>query len=261
MGRAKNSRNLTDGDKSTIVEQHKRGSTTAEIGRTIGRNANVVLGYLQRTGLWIRERKATRVSTSKSRGEHLTVAQRKRFARMVSDGVPYHLIASYYGFRSGNDARLYAKELGILPNRLPRQDKTGSTRRCSRCKQEKDLSQFAKQVDKHGNYLCHPCHRRVMVKYFYGISADQYDSMVAKQHGRCAICRRKPWDRATKDSARRKNLAIDHDHATGVIRGLLCTSCNKGLGLLREDPALMRAAVQYLQKHSASSRHRRSVSG
>ena len=56
-----------------------------------------------------------------------------------------------------------------------------------------------------------------------------------RQDGRCAICR----EPAAGDLA----LAEDHDHATGAIRGLLCSRCNNGLGSFRDDPELLRSAV------------------
>ena len=47
----------------------------------------------------------------------------------------------------------------------------------------------------------------------------------------------------------RKTLHIDHDHSNGVIRGLLCTACNKALGLFKDDPTRIQSAILYLQRH------------
>ena len=58
--------------------------------------------------------------------------------------------------------------------------------------------------------------RRLMT--LYGITLAQYASMLKRQGGRCAICGRPP---------KRRNLDVDHDHATGRVRGLLCFNCNK----------------------------------
>jgi Recombination endonuclease VII len=70
----------------------------------------------------------------------------------------------------------------------------------------------------------------------YGISPAEYDALLAKQNGACAICRRRPKGR----------LCVDHCHVTGRIRGLLCHSCNLALGYLRDDQASLIAAVAYL---------------
>jgi len=60
--------------------------------------------------------------------------------------------------------------------------------------------------------------------------------MYKKQHGKCAICRKK----------KKKNLDVDHCHKSGQVRGLLCNSCNQALGYLNEDENIMRNAIEYL---------------
>jgi hypothetical protein len=85
--------------------------------------------------------------------------------------------------------------------------------------------------------------RRYLLKTTYGITVDEYDSMVAKQGGRCAICR-------TEDpqSARNNVWNVDHDHDTGEVRGLLCSPCNRGMGLLQDSPDVIAKALRYLQR-------------
>lgn len=68
----------------------------------------------------------------------------------------------------------------------------------------------------------------------YGVSTETVEGLVAAQGGVCAICRQA------------EPHCVDHCHATGRIRGMLCKACNAGLGLLRDDPTLMRAAAKYL---------------
>jgi hypothetical protein len=63
--------------------------------------------------------------------------------------------------------------------------------------------------------------------------------LLSAQDGRCAIC---GAERGTR------RLAIDHDHTTGFIRGLLCVRCNTGLGSFRDDPELLRKAIEYLDR-------------
>lgn len=80
----------------------------------------------------------------------------------------------------------------------------------------------------------------------YGISATDYERMSAEQGGVCAICQRLNngrWD---------SGLYVDHDHATGRVRGLLCFSCNTALGGFRDSADLMRAGVDYLMKGRAT---------
>lgn len=65
----------------------------------------------------------------------------------------------------------------------------------------------------------------------------------------CAICGRDDLSLCEYNGQYgAKSLQIDHDHETGAFRGLLCSSCNKGLGLYRDDPALLRAAADYIEK-------------
>lgn len=75
----------------------------------------------------------------------------------------------------------------------------------------------------------------------YGISLAEYEAILAAQGGVCAICRQPE----TKPNA--THLAVDHDHGTGRVRGLLCNNCNRGVGLLADDPDRLSAAADYLR--------------
>jgi hypothetical protein len=77
--------------------------------------------------------------------------------------------------------------------------------------------------------------RRRMAQY--GLTVDAYDALLAEQGGCCAICGDPPGKRP---------LAVDHDHETGDVRGLLCLPCNTGLGLFRDDLERLAAAAAYL---------------
>ena len=79
----------------------------------------------------------------------------------------------------------------------------------------------------------------------YGIDQDEYLAMLDGQGGVCAIC-------AQPETATRrgevKALSVDHDHATGAIRGLLCQNCNTAIGLLGDNPERLQAAISYLTR-------------
>lgn len=83
--------------------------------------------------------------------------------------------------------------------------------------------------------------RRSKLKAAYGISVEDYNDMLAAQGGGCAICG------ATEPGGRTKHFPVDHCHTTGVIRGLLCTKCNRGLGLFNDDADRMGRAAKYLE--------------
>lgn len=77
------------------------------------------------------------------------------------------------------------------------------------------------------------------LKYAYGITTEQYHTMLDKQGGACAIC-------GTTSPGVKGNFHVDHDHATKTIRGLLCRNCNTALGLLKDSIDIAQAAVAYL---------------
>lgn len=79
------------------------------------------------------------------------------------------------------------------------------------------------------------------LKQKFGITADDYDQMLENQNGVCKICLR------TEPSGTR--LAVDHCHSTGKIRGLLCSNCNKGIGMFQDQPSLLNSAINYLNEN------------
>lgn len=80
----------------------------------------------------------------------------------------------------------------------------------------------------------------------YGLSLEDYDRLWDAQQGCCGICREP--EVVKEEGCRARSLAVDHDHVTGEIRGLLCNSCNLGLGKFKDDLALLDAASAYLRE-------------
>ena len=81
--------------------------------------------------------------------------------------------------------------------------------------------------------------RRASLKWAHGITPEEYDELLAKQEGKCAIC-----GRGQDDLPRR--LAVDHNHTTGKVRGLLCDNCNTAVGLLHENLLWTQKMLDYL---------------
>lgn len=106
-----------------------------------------------------------------------------------------------------------------------RTTRDGLTTRCKKCSRDNKR--------KHG--------RKANLKKRYNLSTEEYDYMSFKQGHACAICGDKPTD---------KKLSVDHNHKTGAIRGLLCSTCNTALGLLKDDPELIIKAYNYLTIHN-----------
>lgn len=83
----------------------------------------------------------------------------------------------------------------------------------------------------------------------YGIDADEYQRIHDAQGGVCAICGNAETSRHSSGAV--KSLAIDHCHESGDVRGLLCHRCNRVLGLLGDDPDLIRVAAEYVEMGGA----------
>jgi len=78
---------------------------------------------------------------------------------------------------------------------------------------------------------------RRMLK-FYGLTLARYEEMLESQQFRCAICRR--------STPTQKGWQIDHCHTSGVVRGILCSNCNMGLGQFKDDADTLVAAAEYV---------------
>ncbi len=100
---------------------------------------------------------------------------------------------------------------------------------------------------------CRACKRSGTKDHYYyrryGLDRAGVDDLRAKQSDRCAIC------------GETRPGHIDHDHDTGLTRALLCEGCNLGLGLLRDDPSLLRAAAAYVELHRARDLKARDLHG
>lgn len=84
--------------------------------------------------------------------------------------------------------------------------------------------------------------RNLRVKY--GVTPEWYGSVLAAQGGGCAVCG------SPNPGTRRMCFLVDHDHETGAARGLLCLTCNTGIGNLKDDPRLLRLAAAYLERYA-----------
>lgn len=87
--------------------------------------------------------------------------------------------------------------------------------------------------------------REIHLRNKFGITPAQYDEILERQGGMCAVCGAPP--------TRGISLHVDHDHGTGEIRGLLCFRCNNGIGLYHESTDLLERAASYL---NAEPQHR-----
>lgn len=78
-----------------------------------------------------------------------------------------------------------------------------------------------------------------------GVYPDEYQSMLSVQKGLCAICGK---EETSTIRGKVRQLAVDHCHTTGKIRGLLCGNCNRALGLLKEEPDRVKSMLKYIEE-------------
>lgn len=143
-----------------------------------------------------------------------------------------------------------------------------SSKTCSACNEIKPLDKFfAQRSTKDGKQtFCKKCNKlkyaekKSSSEYLlsqhdkhlqrkYGINLDTYEDMYVKSGGKCYICN------SVDPGQQRKHFCVDHDHKDGSIRGLLCYSCNSGLGFLKDDTDLLNKAINYLEKHKLRVQH------
>jgi len=129
---------------------------------------------------------------------------------------------------------------------------------CTKCKQEKNIVEFSEYKEKNKlkrRARCNFCrnedqkeryrknpdvHRAYLYKQKYGLSLEEYDQMVENQGGMCKICG------TTKPNGHHGRFVVDHNHKSNKIRGLLCSTCNTGLGNFFDNPETLIKAAQYL---------------
>jgi hypothetical protein len=120
-------------------------------------------------------------------------------------------------------------------------------RTCIHCKRTMEDKKFVNKGNGRRVNVCHACRYRTRNQNYkdrmnakrgnYVLEDGQKDKLFKEQKGLCAIC---------KDSTK---LVVDHDHKTGIIRGLLCRNCNIGLGNMKDSPDILRAASLYIAKY------------
>src|SRR5262249_52977690 len=140
-------------------------------------------------------------------------------------------------------SRLIKKGLHKVRHRHLREGKAT----CRQCGREQSSDEFPALAV--GKYRCRECLADYLHTYQLRklrLGTLQYQSLLEKQGGRCAICGTAQGHRSCRGRA--CHLAVDHDHQTGTVRGLLCNKCNRGLGWFQDSPEILETAARYLKR-------------
>lgn len=122
-----------------------------------------------------------------------------------------------------------------------------SPRECNYCSAMKPVGDFYRHAN--GTSImrkCRACFTRLGVLGKYQLSIGQFNSILEQQNGQCGICG------CSLGQTRYTQPCVDHYHATGKVRGILCHGCNTALGFFKESPIRLTAALAYLEKHSVN---------
>lgn len=147
---------------------------------------------------------------------------------------------------------------------------TMDTKRCAQCAEVKPVTEFyiaARGMPGYRPYckVCHKAKRREayekaggvdasyeqVLQREYGITLEVYNAQLKRQAHRCAICRR-PESIKSKRTGKPRRLAVDHDHVTGRLRGLLCHRCNVLVWALEDNHTTLAAIAKYIEDYRAS---------
>ena len=128
--------------------------------------------------------------------------------------------------------------------------KSGELFQCKSCKHEKLADAFYYQR-RYGSVVlalnkCKDCQTNYQRNKAFGITDEDFNTLLEKQNHKCAICGvDHDYYRSYTQNGRR--FAVDHNHKTGEIRGLLCDKCNRGIGYFKDSEQLLSCAILYLK--------------
>lgn len=239
---------LTLAERETILAGHRADAPVSQIASQINRSAATVYNFLGREGL--RKPAYRKVTLNQLSGEQTATLRSMSKARNT-----YQEIADALGLSNYQQAKSLLRQAGLHEARIHRlEDPTKKW--CTVCKQEKDPKEFG--YSRSGNRTkvtrCKRCRRDQELRKNYGITLSEYEDLLAQQRGVCAICERPPMEKVWNEL---KPLCVDHTHAPGIpqrrqrVRGLLCNDCNKALGHVRDNTAVLEKMIAYLRGFDA----------
>ena len=120
---------------------------------------------------------------------------------------------------------------------MARPNKTGTKWRSGSPEEKEKMREYQRKYRKENLEKVRLAARRSALMKLYGISLENYQDMFDAQGGCCAIC---------NQISEEEHLCVDHCHQTNEVRGLLCRTCNRALGLFKDDPEILDRAKEYV---------------
>lgn len=283
-------RHLTLQETQDIVESYKKGESATSIAKRLGKVTKVVTGALQRNGIPVNSERhvastftehleeAKRLyqegASCKEVGAKLGFSEMTVHNHLKAAGVSIRprgnpvltheqilrIVEEYKTLSMHELAEKYGHSISVIHRALhkagadvrgmgPSVEFGDGKIRCNTCQEFKYSGEFAENP-KHAsghNYQCKDCERWAKRERAYGITREQYQELQMKQQGCCAICGVK-WE----GTASHPDLVVDHNHATGQVRGLLCPDCNQMLGHAKDSQETLQKALAYLRLHAVA---------
>lgn len=230
---------ISPDESKTILADYAAGVTVTQLGKKYDRQNCTIVRFLRKAGVFVKKENWDK-SSAKLTPE--TVAE---IGKEYQKGATQDALAARYGI-SQTLVRNALEKAGVQSRSRGKQTNfsrvQNDTAYCSSCDTRKPISEF------HMNlatglpmYQCKECSRWGKRAKAYGISREEYKKLFEAQGGRCKCC-----GKAYQGTESHPDLVVDHDHATGAVRGLLCPDCNKGLGSFKDSKEALLGALAYL---------------
>ncbi len=248
-------RPLTAEERDRVVELYQDGVSLKDICAVVGCSTCAIYSALTRAGIELRVASRGRL--------HALCEVCNEPVRYVAPSLRAKGLGRFCSQACMGEAKRLPPELRGVP---------GGDLSCTRCSEVKPVADFYEHAKsaRGYQYWCKTCcaevrterakvpvdpnvRRRHALWSMYRFTVAQYDAMYEQQGARCAICGdpKDSWEPGVGIAGRDRFLVVDHCHANGHVRGLLCGNCNHGLGKFKDDVARLLAAAEYLRRDAA----------
>jgi hypothetical protein len=222
---------ITPAEGEQIIKDYDGGEglTVTQLAKKRGCQNCTIVRFLRKAGVFVKKEAWDKANSK------LTPTTVAEITKAYAGGATQEVLAARFRI-SPTLVRNALLKAGVQPRRRGKQTDfqrvSDHDAYCSGCDTRKPLDEF--HFNKATNlpmYQCKECARWGRRAKVYGISKEQYETLLKAQNGACACCHEVP-----ASTSMHPDLVVDHDHRTGAVRGLLCARCNHVLGSLKDKP-------------------------